>query len=384
MSAAPLFSALNLANLPLRNRIAMAPMTTWAANSDLTISDAEAAYYRRRAGAVGLVITGCSQVTPNGIGFTHEFAATDDSYLPSLKKLAEAAKSGGAPAILQLFHAGAKALPDLAPNRDVVAASAIPTAATAFAPAHTPRALSESEIHDLIAAFGQATRRAIEAGFDGVELHGAHGFLMQNFFSPASNQRQDQWGGSMENRMRFALSVVAEVKRVIATHANRPFALGYRISAEESGDNGYGITDSLVLLDHLVAAGIQYIHVSLGNVLTDRPSADPHGAPIAARFVAHAAGRIAVIAAGGLRTPQQAEQALALGLSVVAVGQGLVMNPDWVELAQSGRADAIETALDPAQISALAIPEKLWAVIDAMTGWFSLTPKAKLAAAASR
>ncbi|OZA10393.1 MAG: hypothetical protein B7Y02_10790 [Rhodobacterales bacterium 17-64-5] len=298
MSVAPLFSALHLANLPLRNRIAMAPMTTWAANPDLTISDAEAAYYRRRAGAVGLVITGCSQVTPNGIGFTHEFAACDDSYLPSLKKLAEAAKSGGAPAILQRFHAGAKALPDLTPNRDVVAASAILAAATAFAPAQTPRALLESEIHDLIAAFGQASRRAIEAGFDGVELHGAHGFLPQNFFSPASNQRQDQWGGSPANRMRFALSVVAEVKRVIAAHANRPFALGYRISAEEPGANGYGITDSLSLLDHLIAASIQYIHVSLGNVLTDRPIADPQGAPIAARIAAHAAGRIAVIAAG--------------------------------------------------------------------------------------
>ncbi|MES2434147.1 MAG: NADH-dependent flavin oxidoreductase [Pseudomonadota bacterium] len=384
MSATSLFSALNLANLPLRNRIAMAPMTTWAANSDLTISDAEAAYYRRRVGAVGLVLTGCTQVMPNGIGFTDEFAATDDSYLPSLNKLAKAAKSGGAPAILQLFHAGAKALPDLTPHREVIAASAIPTAATIFAPAQTPRALLESEIHDLIAAFGQATRRAIEAGFDGVELHGAHGFLLQNFFSPASNQRTDQWGGSVENRMRFALSVVAEVKRVITAHASRPFALGYRISTEEPGDNGYSITDSLTLLDHLISAGIDYIHVSLGNVLTDRPLAEPNGAPIAARFVARAAGRIAVIAAGGLRTPQQAEQALALGLSVVAVGKGLVMNPDWVELAQTGRADEIETSLDPAQITALAIPEKLWAVIDAMPGWFSLTPKAKRSAAASR
>ncbi len=379
-----LFTPFDLAGLSLRNRIAMAPMTTWAANADLTISDAEAAYYRRRAGSVGLVITGCTQVTPNGIGFTHEFAASDDSYLPSLTKLAEAAKSGGAPAILQLFHAGAKALPDLTPHRDVVAASAILAPATPFAPAQTPRALTEPEIHDLITAFGQATRRAIAAGFDGIELHGAHGFLLQNFFSPASNQRQDQWGGSVENRMRFALSVVAEVKRVIAADAKRPFALGYRISAEEPGENGYSISDSLALLDHLISAGIQYIHVSLGNVLTDRPLADPHGAPIAARFVAHAAGRIAVIAAGGLRTPEQAEQALALGLSVVAVGQGLVMNPDWVELAQSGRADQIETTLDPAQISALVLPEKLWAVIDALTGWFNVTPKAKLATADSR
>ncbi|WP_268871803.1 oxidoreductase [Cypionkella psychrotolerans] len=98
MSAAPLFHALHLANLPLRNRGAIAPMTTWAANPDLTISDAETVYYRRRVGAVGLVITGCTQVTPNGISFSHEFAATNDSYLPSLKKLAEATKSGSGPA----------------------------------------------------------------------------------------------------------------------------------------------------------------------------------------------------------------------------------------------------------------------------------------------
>jgi len=271
---------------------------------------------------------------------------------------------------LPLFDAGAKALPDLTPN------SAILAPPTPFAPTQTPRTLRESEIHDLIAAFSQATRRAIEAGFDGIELHGAHGFLLRNFFSPASNPRSDQWGGSLANRMRFALSVVAEVKRVIAAHAPRLFVLGYRISPEEPGENDYGVTDSLALLDHLITAGIDYIHTSLASVLNDRPMNDPNGETIAARVAACAAGRIPVIAAGGLRTPEQASQALALGLSVAAIGQGLVMNPDWVELAETGPADQIETTLDPQHVTALAIPEKLWAVIDATPGWFALTPQA--------
>ena len=104
MTAETLLSPVALtANLTLRNRVVMAPMTTWSANDDLTISDAEVAYYRARAAGVGLVITGCTQVLPNGIGFTHEFAATDDRFIPSLRRLSEAATSGGAPAILQIF-----------------------------------------------------------------------------------------------------------------------------------------------------------------------------------------------------------------------------------------------------------------------------------------
>lgn len=138
---------------------------------------------------VGLVITGCTHVLPNGIGFTHEFAAYNDSFIPSLKKLADAAKSGGAPAILQLFHAGDKAIAELVPNGEVVSPSGV-----ALTEAVSPRELKHEEILEIIHAFGEATRRAIEAGFDGVELHGAHGFLLQSFLSPFFNKRQDEWG----------------------------------------------------------------------------------------------------------------------------------------------------------------------------------------------
>src|ERR1700712_3110374 len=107
-----------------KNRVAMAPMTTWASNDDYNISDDEVKYYKARAKRIGLVITGCTRVTPNGIGFTHEYASYNDSFLPSLKKLAAVAKSDGAPAILQIYHAGNKAVAELIPGRDVVSASA--------------------------------------------------------------------------------------------------------------------------------------------------------------------------------------------------------------------------------------------------------------------
>src|SRR4051812_26627567 len=190
-----LFESFTFKNgITIKNRVVMAPMTTWSSNDDYTVSDEEVKYYKKRVNGVGLVITGCTHVQENGIGFTHEFAAYDDKFIPSLKRLATAAKSGGAPAILQMFHAGVKTSPDLV--SDIVAASAVAGDAGASAPAVMPRALADEEAEDVAPAFGAATRRAIEAGFDGVELHGAHGFLLQNFLSPHFNQRKDRWGGS--------------------------------------------------------------------------------------------------------------------------------------------------------------------------------------------
>ncbi len=364
----------------MRNRVVMAPMTTWSGHADGTVTDEEIAYYEKRVGGAGLVITGCTHVQANGIGFTDEFAAFDDRFVPSLRRLAVAAKSGGAPALLQIFHAGNKAVADLSPNGDVVSASAVGLPATAFAAATTPRALGESEVLETIRAFGDATRRAIEAGFDGIELHGAHGFLIQNFFSPRFNQRQDQWGGSLENRMRFALAVVAEVRRVADEHTDRPFALGYRISVDEPDADGLRIDDSLVLIDRLIAANVDYVHVSLASVLESKP-VDHAGHETIARIVLdHVAGRIPVFAAGQIRLPTQADAALALGLVGVAVGQGLVINPDWVDLARTGSDARIDTTLDPADVSDLEIPGKLWGIIQAVTGWFNVAPRQATAA----
>jgi 2,4-dienoyl-CoA reductase-like NADH-dependent reductase (Old Yellow Enzyme family) len=371
MKPASLFEAFPLLpGLVLRNRVAMAPMTTWAGNDDGTVSIAEEAWYRRRVHGVGMVITGCTHVQANGIGFTGEFAADDDRFVPSLARLAEAAKSGGAPAMLQLFHAGVKTLPKLV--SDVVAASAVAGDDGPFAQALLPRALPDAEVEEVVRAFGDATRRAILAGFDGVELHGAHGFLIQNFLSPHSNRRTDRWGGPLDNRMRFPLAVVAEVRRVIAAHADHPFALGFRITCDEPHADGLRMADSLALIDRLIGAGIDYLHASLESAIDARPVDGPDGPTIVAILHAHLAGRVPLIAAGAIRTPAQARKALDLGLSVVALGQALVMNPDWVAQARDDADEMGPLSIGPDDLASLAIPSKLWRIIESAPGWFPI------------
>lgn len=357
----------------LRNRVVMAPMTTWSSNADETISDEELRYYRARAQGVGLLLTGCSHVQPSGIGFTDEFAAYDDRFIPSLTKLADAAKSGGAVAVLQLFHAGNKAVPDLIPNGELVSASAMAAPKGPFNDGKlASRELTEAEIFELIHDFGQATRRAIEAGFDGIELHGAHGFLIQNFLSPLFNQRQDQWGGSLENRMRFPLEVVREVRRVIDEHASRPFLLGYRISPEEPGEGALRIDDALALAETLAQAGdIDYLHTSLYNILAGQSQDDTSGKTTAQRFIERVADRLPLMAAGEVRTPNQARHVLETGIPLVVVGRSLVMNPTWVEMAQDGRDQEICAALDLSHSADdLQVPTKLWNIIKSTPGWF--------------
>ncbi|WP_226052333.1 NADH-dependent flavin oxidoreductase [Dickeya chrysanthemi] len=370
----PLFDGFHFKNgITLRNRVVMTPMTTWSANPDETISDQEVAYVQARAKDVGMVITGCTHVTPEGIGFTGEFAAYDDRFIPSLRKLAQAAKSGGAPAILQIFHAGSKAVPELVPNGRIVGPCTMEVPAGLFNKGgHTVTPLTYDEIESIIKAFGDATRRAIDAGFDGVELHGAHGFLLQDFFSPLANHRDDEWGGSLNNRLRFPLAVVQAVSQVIKAHADRPFLLGYRISPEEQAEGGLRIADTKILIDELINAGVDYIHASLYDVLNGKPIVDDGGKTTAQLIIEHVANRVPVIAAGGLKTPALAQAALDAGLSLTAIGQALVMNPNWVALAKAGRADEIVNVLDPASVPDLNIPEKLWAVISYAKGWFPL------------
>ncbi|MBU8589903.1 NADH-dependent flavin oxidoreductase [Priestia megaterium] len=356
----------------LKNRVVMAPMTTWSSNDDYTVSDEELTYYQKRVNGVGLVITGCTHVQPNGIGFTNEFAAYDDKFIPSLRKLAGAAKSGGAPAILQIFHGGNKALPALTPNGEVVSSSALETEASDFAPSVLPRELSHDEILEVIHAFGETTRRAIEAGFDGVEIHGAHGFLLQNFFSPFFNRRQDEWGGSLENRLRFPLAVVQEIKNVIKKHATKPFILGYRISPDEHQTGGLRMKDTYELINRLIEANVDYVHASLANALSSKPVDSKDDKTYLELIAEHVNNRVPVIAAGSMVTADDVKTALDKGLSLAAIGHTLIMNPDWVEKVQNGKEGEIETALKASKINEIEIPEKLWNVIQASGPWFKV------------
>lgn len=354
--------------ITIKNRIVMAPMTTWSSNDDLTISDEEVEYYKQRVNGVGLVITGCTHVTPNGQGFTNEFAGYNDEFTPSLRKLADAAKSGGSPAILQIFHAGNKALPEL----DAVSASALEPEITVLGSTPETRELSHEEILSIIRAFGDTTRRAIEAGFDGVEIHGAHGFLIQNFWSPSTNHRTDQWGGSLENRLRFPLAIIEEVKDVIQKHAVKPFMLGYRLSPEESSKlDGLRMKDTYELIDVLVKQNLDYIHASLDNV-SSKPVDSPNGRTRLELILERSNGKVPVMAAGSIMTPDDAVKAIESGLPLVAIGHALIIDPLWVEKVLDGREAEVNSELHISKLDQLRIPEKLSNVIQAAPDWFNI------------
>ena len=373
-----LFSPLSFdKGISLKNRIVMSPMTTWASNEDFTISDEEVEYYHKRVNGVGLVITGCTHVMANGIGFTHEFAGYDDTFLPSLKKLANAAKSGGAPAILQMFHAGNKAIPGLIPNGEVVSASAVSSGPILLSyKENLPKELTEIEIFEIIKAFGETTRRAIEAGFDGVEIHGAHGFLLQNFISPFFNRRNDEWGGSRENRFRLSLEIVQEVKKVVSEYAAHPFLIGYRISPEEMPQKTYGLPETFVLMDKLIDEKIDYLHFSLLDSVNQKPIDSVFSdKPISVVLNNYVNNRVPVLVAGGITAPSMADDVLEYGISMVAIGRTLVINPDWVELAESGEEDKIVSYLKLDTVEDKKIPTKLIAIFEALKGWVPLESK---------
>jgi 2,4-dienoyl-CoA reductase-like NADH-dependent reductase (Old Yellow Enzyme family) len=350
----------------------MAPLTNYSSYPDGTVSDEELKYYERRANGVGMVITACAYVTPNGKGFPGEFACDSDEMIPSLRQLATAIKKRGAKAILQIFHGGRLCLPELVPNGELVSASAVaPEFATEFdGQPPLPRALQDYEIEDIIRAFGDATRRAIEAGYDGVEIHGANGYLVQQFFSPHSNRRNDCWGGDLVKRMAFLLAIVDEIKKVVDEHANHPFLVGYRFSPEEPETPGITMTDTFALINALIEKELDYLHVSLSDFwsLPRRGVEDTHTR--IEWILKTVANRIPVIGVGLIKTADDALNALQTGISLIALGRVIIMDPDWVEKVETGQESAIETRLKMSEQHRLVIPNGLWNQIMNRPGWF--------------
>ncbi len=350
----------------LKNRLVMAPMTNFASHPDGTVSDSEIDYYVRRSKGVGMVVTACTYVTQNGKGFHGEFGADHDGMIPSLSRLASSIKEQGAKAILQIFHGGRSCPPELVPNGETVSASAVPHEGSDV----TPRALTESEVEEMITAFGETTRRAIEAGFDGVEIHGANGYLLQQFFSPHSNRRDDRFGGSLEKRLTFPLAVVDEVQKVVEKHAKEPFIVGYRFSPEEEETPGIIMSDTLVLVDALAEKGLDYLHVSLMDFWSNpRRGVEPTKTRI--EYLLEKIGdRVPLIGVGSIHTPEEAVKALNAGVPLLALGRELIMEPDWVQKVAEGRESEIATTLSKQDQEKLVIPDYLWGAIINTPGWF--------------
>lgn len=352
----------------LKNRIIMAPMTNFSSNPDGTVSEEELAYYARRSKDVSMVITACTYVTPNGKGFHNEFAGDRDEMIPSLSQLAKTIQSQGAKAILQIFHGGRTCPPELVPHGDIVSASAVPAE---VAGAKTPRALTETEVEEIVDAFGETARRAIEAGYDGVEIHGANGYLIQQFFSPHSNQREDRFGGSVEKRMTFPLAIVDKIKSIVKEHADDSFIVGYRFSPEEAETPGITMADTIKLVDTLAEKDLDYLHVSLQHFLSKaRRGVEDVNKTRIDYLLETIDNRVPLIGVGSIYSAEDARKAFETGVPLLALGRELIIDPDWVQKVAEGREDEIVTEINKDKQEELVVPVPLWNVIMNTPGWF--------------
>lgn len=346
----------------LKNRIVMAPMTTESAYYDGNLTDELIEYYAFRSGEAGAVIVESAFVEDKGRGFFGAIGIDSDDKIEGLTRLAEAIKSKGSKAIIQIYHAGRMAFPDMNKGYNPISASSV----AALRPnAPIPTEMTHREILDMIQYFADGVRRAIKAGFDGVELHGANTYLIQQFFSPHSNRRSDAWGGTIEKRAKFPVEVVQAAKEVIQEEGAENFILGYRFSPEELEEPGIRFEDTMYLLNTLAELGLDYFHFSMGIytrnsiVQTDDPEM------LITKYLAarsEVLAQIPVIGVGGIFQKADAEGALEAGYDLIAVAKGFLVEPHWVEAIREGR--TVKTFADIHDRKNLLIPTPLWKFMD--------------------
>lgn len=323
----------------LKNRLAIPPMTVLLSFHDGTVTDEEVAHYAELAGAASMVITGTAKVTDDGKGWPGELTVATDEAIPMLSKLAHAIQAKGSKALLQIFHAGRMSKASTLGGKQTVSASAIAAEIPNY---ETPRALEEDEIENIIEAFGQATRRAIEAGFDGVEIHGANMYLIHQFFSPHSNRRTDKWGGSLEKRATFPLAVIDRVTAEVAKSGKKDFIVGYRFSPVEGTTPGIRLEDTLYLLDLLKAKPLDYLHVSLKDYTRKSNSPELQEKSELAYLYERLAGQMPLLAVGGVRDRAAVEGVLE-NADMVGIAQQSLIDPEFSQKLLDHRDDEFVT-----------------------------------------
>ena len=335
-SLSHLLSPITIKSMTLTNRVVMPPMGTNLGHDDGTVSPENLAYLKRRAkGQPGLIITEITAAHPGGIASPNQLGAYEDRFIPGLSKLVAVAHEAGSKIAMQIHHAGRESL-FLLSQEKAMAPSAVPSIVFR----KTPREMTLDEIKEVILAFGSAAARAREAGFDAVELHAAHGYLLTQFLSVISNRRTDEYGGaSLKDRSRFVIEVIEEVRRRVGPD----FPVSVRLSGEEYIRGGYTIDDMQTILPDLVKAGADLLHASIGT----------HGSPgaITQATAEHEPGfnvrlakkmkevvSVPIIAVGRFSDPALADEVIGRGdADLVAFGRQFLADPDFLLKAKAGR-----------------------------------------------
>lgn len=336
-----IFTPFNLKKLNLRNRIVMAAMGNNFSYEDGTVSERAIAYYRERAkGGAGLIITEACAVDPKGRHRYHSLCAYDDLHLPGLRRLVESIHKEGAAIALQLHHAGALAIPEGKKGNPFPLSDMIRTYSSKL-----PNEMSLHEIQMVIAQFGKAARRAKESGFDAIEIHGGHGYLIHQFLSRRTNRRIDEYGGTSSKRLRFALEVLKSVREAVGDF----FPIIFRISGKEFVEDGYSIEEVQDWAKELERNGVSAFHVSggtneclIGSVHVVPPMSLPEGYHVPLASSIKKVVNVPVIAVGRIHRSTLAEQILSEGhADLIATGRAFLSDPYWILKAKKGEEDRI-------------------------------------------
>lgn len=353
-----LFETVTLPNgVELKNRFVLAPLTHISSNDDGTISDVEIPYIEKRSKDVGLAINAASNVNDIGKAFPGQPSVAHDSDIEGLKRLAQAMKKNGAKALVQIHHGGAQALANLTPNGDVVAPSPITLKSFGQQHEHDAREITPKEIEQTIKDFGEATRRVIEAGFDGVEIHGANHYLIHQFVSPYYNRRNDEWS----DHMKFPTAVIDEVLKAKSEYASDDFIVGYRLSPEEAESPGISMEITEQLINTITEKSIDYVHISLGDIHSTTREGKYAGQERLKLIHQWVDGRIPVIGVGSVFTADDALDAIeSTGVELVALGREILLDYNFINKIQEGKEDEILSEFDPHREDKHELTPNLW------------------------
>lgn len=332
------FEPIHIGNLELKNRMIVSAMVTNYCTPDGMATEKYISYHEHKAkGGWGLIITEDYAVTPKAGGFVRLPGLWEDSQIKSHKKLTERVHAAGGKIAAQIYHAGRETSSAVTGEQPVA-----PSAVREPSMPETPRELTVKEIHELVERFGDCALRAKKAGFDAVELHGAHGYLVGAFASPFSNKRSDEYGGTIRNRARFGMEIIRNIKE----KCGKDYPVIYRMSVVEYVPGGLELEESKVLAKLMEEAGADCIHCSQGVYASTHVIIPPAVVPRAA-FVDNAAGiksavSVPVIAVGRINDVEVAESVLESGKAdLVTMARASLADPDMPVKVKEGRADEV-------------------------------------------
>lgn len=353
----------------LKNRLFFAPISTMEDAPDGKVTKDELAFFKQRTGDVGAIIIASAYVNQEGKSYGNNLSVSHDHYIDSLKTLSSTLKENNTKAILQIYHGGAMAQS----QTDYSKVLCVSDNSTRLSKDETYQELTESTINNIISDYEKAVLRAIKAGFDGVEIHGANSYLPNQFLMPSWNLREDKWGGSRENRLRFLKEIINKSLKVIEKNAEKPFALGLRFSLEDAflesdEKRNQSFQESLLLLDQLDQMGLDYIHITSSNVLENKVF---EGKSIKLLTLVKAVLRTTpLIGCGNILQPESVEDALSL-TELVSACRPFVFNPDWATQILSNKPIVLPKETPNWQMrQELNIPRNLWKGIESSPEWY--------------